>query len=64
MPSCCARTRHGAGRRFGRVLEEGAEKPDGAELYREAKAHVVTTAPADQLAVGVIQMEEASELFR
>ena len=53
-----------AGRRFRRIIEEGAKEPNGTELYREAEAHVITAALANQIEIGVIQVEEAGELFR
>ena len=58
----------GAGWRFRRIIKEGAKEPNGTELYREAEAHVITAALANQIEIGVIQVEdqveEARELFR
>ena len=54
----------GAGRRFRRIIKEGAKESNGTELYRGAEAHVITAALANQIEIGVIQVEEARELFR
>jgi hypothetical protein len=54
----------GAGRRFHRIIKEGAKEANGTELHREAEAHVITAALANQIEIGVIQVEEAGELFR
>jgi hypothetical protein len=54
----------GAGWCFGRIVEECTEKADSAELYGEAQAHVIATAPANQIPVSVIQMKIARKLFR
>jgi len=47
-----------------RVVEEGPEEPHRAELHREAQPHTVPALGADQLAVGVIQVEVPRELVR
>jgi hypothetical protein len=54
----------GTGWCFGWVFKKGAEKSGGAELHGKAKAHVGATTLADQVSVGIIQVEKARELFR
>jgi hypothetical protein len=46
------------------VPRKGAKESNGTELYRGAEAHVITAALANQIEIGVIQVEEARELFR
>ena len=55
---------NGADWRFPRIVEESTKEPDSTELQRKAQTHVVATAPIDQVAVGVIQMEKPRELLR
>jgi len=44
------------------VGQEGAQEPDGAELHREAQAVVLAAVPVDEVAIGVVQEEEALQL--
>ena len=58
--------RHGLNhgrRRLGRIVEKSAEEARRPELDREAKPVMRTPHPTDQLAVGGIEMEVASELL-
>ena len=51
------------GRRLGRVVEEGAEEAGRAELGREPDPVVGAAHPADQVAVGGVEVEVAGELL-
>ena len=52
------------GRHIAWLFEKGIKKPHGAELHREAQPHVVPTLDADQVMVGVVQIEMSRELVR
>ena len=47
-----------------RLFKECAEEAHRPELHREAQPHVVPALGADQLAVGVVQVEVPRELVR
>ncbi len=61
----------GLGRHVRRLLQEGAQKPDGAELDGEAQPHVLAAAPGDEGAVPrksfgfrcVVEVEVAGQLL-
>ena len=50
------------GRHIDRIVQEGAQKPHGAELYGEAQPHVIPTFSRGQLAVGVVEVKVPGEL--
>jgi hypothetical protein len=48
----------------GRLVQERAEKSNGAELDGEPEPHVIPTLGAGKLAIGIVEVEMPRELLR
>lgn len=55
---------HGRRRRHGRLFEQGPEEAQRAKLDRNAEAVVVAAVLGHERAIGVVEVEMASELVR